>query len=180
MKAVAIAVALALLITDSATADESSAWQAVDDAADAAESAAYSLKMADDGYLFAVGDTFDLSLQYMDGLVNGGKSRDGQIEAMLDSAFSTMDGVLQLDGDAADNFLSTFESLKNAGAALEIEEFQDAEDDANSAEQAALDAADNVDFYLQDLMNLDMANGELATAIDEWLNGDGMGGMGCP
>lgn len=164
-------VGLALLVPVSATADETSAWFALESASNDAGSASTSLSDTDTNDLHAIGDTLDLSLQYLDGLVNGGKQRDANIEAMLDSAFGTMDSALQSDGSAAGSFESAFGSLETAGLALENQSFQMAEDAANAASSELFNTQSYIDMYGMDLMQLDFENGELATAIDEWLLG---------
>ena len=176
----AFAIASGLLFSNSpAMADEISAWAALEAAVQDADSATTALSWTDANDLDALGDTLDLSIQYMEGLVNGGKQRDASIEDLLTSAFVTMDYALQSDESAAGSFETAFGFLQTAGAALELANFPTAETDANAGKSELINTQSILNSYGMDLMLLDFENTELSTAIQFWLSG-GMGGMGCP
>lgn len=158
-------------------ADEASAWNALDSAADSADGAASTIHWTDSTYLDGIGTTLDLSLQYMDGIVNGGKSRDTNIENMIGGAFGIIDNSLSADAGASDSLATAFDELKACANALSSGEYATAQAEAESAES---ELYNNTSFYTglysTYLMGLESANSDLSTAINAWLNPEG--GMG--
>lgn len=166
-----------LLLNSRALADEASAWAALESAVEDADSAAAALEGTDADQLGAVEDTFDLAIQYLEGIVNGGLEQDANVESLIDPAFSDMGAAFQTDTSAANSFDTAFSLLESAAGALQQQNFQAAEDDADSAAIELFDTQDLVDLYGMDLMQLEVDNADLANAIQEWASG---GGMGCP
>jgi hypothetical protein len=161
-----------LVSQSSASADEASAWAALRDATEEIETATFNLATHDseDGGLPAVGQLLGLSLQYLDGLVHGGKSRDDDIESHLEEGFGYIEDAFQADGLAAKRIENAFNALGGAAAALGVREFQIAQDAAEAAVGEAELAQDSVEDYGADLDLLRAVNADLADVIEAWLS----------